>query len=142
MTAAVHAEAGTDMPDMQWWGYSREHGWVVLDRRIPCNVPGIKKDLLFLRCRDSIIFDLKRESWIPPSYRFAPNHLRDLVPPASDEAAAELESYQLRWPEFELELQREQRKTEERAESVRLHEEKAGEQAAFEKKKRGEAAKS
>ena len=121
--------------DMQWWGYSKEHGWVVLDRRIPCNVPGIKKDLLFLRCRDSIIFDLKRESWNPPSYRFAPNHLRDLAPPASDEAAAELEAYKLQWPEFVREIQRECRETEEKAEAIRLRAEKAEKQAASELKK-------
>jgi hypothetical protein len=120
---------------MQWWGYSKEHGWVVLDRRIPCNAPGIKKDLLFLRCRDSIIFDVKRESWSPPLYRFAPNYLRDLAPAASDEAAAELEAYQLQWPEFERELQRECREADERADAIRLREEKAEKQAAFELKK-------
>ena len=121
--------------DMQWWGYSKEHGWVVLDRRIPCNAPGIKKDLLFLRCRDSIIFDAKRESWNPPSYRFAPNYLRGLASPASDEAATELEAYKLQWPEFERELQRECRETEERAEAIRLRAEKAEKQAASEMKK-------
>jgi len=111
---------------MQWWGHSREHGWVVLDRRIPCNAPGIKTDLLFLRCRDTTIFGAKRESWNPPAFRFAPNYLRDLAPPASDEAAADLEGFKLRWPEFERELQRECQKTEDQAEAVRLREEKAG----------------
>jgi hypothetical protein len=68
---------------MQWWGYNKEHGWVVLDRRIPANIPGIKTDLLFVRCRDAAIFDVKRETWKPPLYRFAPNYLRDLAPPAA-----------------------------------------------------------
>jgi hypothetical protein len=126
---------------MQWWGYSKEHGWVVLDRRIPCNAPGIKKDLLFLRCRDSIIFDVKRESWNPPLYRFAPNYLRDLASPASDEAAAELEAYKLQWPEFERELQREQRETEERADAIRLREEKAEKQVAADIKREAAAEK-
>ena len=138
MTSVVPFQQETDMP-MQWWGYSKEHGWVVLDRRIPCNAPGIKKDLLFLRCRDSVIFDAKRESWIPPSYRFAPNYLSNLAPPASDEAAAELEAYKLQWPEFERELQRECRETEERAEAVRLRAEEAEKQAAYEKKKQAAA---
>ena len=120
---------------MQWWGYSKEHGWVVLDRRIPCNAPGIKKDLLFLRCRDSIIFDAKRENWKPPLYWFAPNYLRNLAHPASDEAATELEAYKLQWPEFERELQRECRETQERADAIRLREEKAEKQAASELKK-------
>ena len=121
--------------DMQWWGYSKEHGWVVLDRRIPCNAPGIKKDLLFLRCRDSIIFDAKRETWNPPLYRFAPNYLRDLAPPASDDAATELKAYKLQWPEFERELQRECRETGERADAIRLGAEKAEKQVAAEMKK-------
>jgi len=121
--------------DKQWWGYSKEHGWVVLDRRISCNAPGIKKDLLFLRCRDSVIFDAKRESWIPPAFRFAPNYLRGLAPAASEEAASELEAYKLQWPEFERELQRECREAEERADAIRLSEEKAAKQAEFELKK-------
>ena len=126
---------------MQWWGYSKEHGWVVLDRRIPSNAPGIKTDLLFLRCRDAVIFGAKRESWNPPSYRFAPNYIRDLAPPASDEAAAELEGLKLQWPEFERELQRDCRETEERAEAVRRDEVKAQKQAASEKRKQAVAAK-
>ena len=126
---------------MQWWGYNKEHGWVVLDRRIPCNVPGIKKDLLFLRCRDSNIFDVKRESWLPPLYKFAPNYLRSLTPPALDEATAELAAYQLQWPEFERELQRECRETEEREAAIRLREEKAEKQAAADLKKQAAAEK-
>ena len=126
---------------MQWWGYSKEHGWVVLDRRIPSNVPGHKTDLLFLRCRDATTFGAKRESWIAPSYRFAPNYLRDLAPELAAEAAAELEGFKLRWPEFERELQRECRETEERAEAVRLGEEKAAKLAAAEKRRQTAAAK-
>jgi hypothetical protein len=124
---------------MQWWGHSREHGWVVLDRRIPCNAPGIKTDLLFLRCRDTTIFGAKRESWNPPAFRFAPNYLRDLAPSASAEAAAELEGFKLRWPEFERELQRECQETKDQAEAVRLKEEKARKQAAAELKKQAAA---
>lgn len=104
--------------DMQWWGYNKEHGWVVLDRRIATNAPGIKKDLMFLRCRDSMTYDAKRESWNPPLYRFAPNYIRRLSPPESEEAAAELEGFKARWPEFERELQRECRETEKRSEAV------------------------
>lgn len=126
---------------MQWWGFSKEHGWVVLDRNIPCNAPGIKKDLLFLRCRDSNIFDVKREIWNPPLYQFAPNHLRNLKPPASDEAAAELEAYKLQWPEFERELKRECRETEERAAAILLRQEKAEKQAAADLKKQAAAEK-
>ena len=83
---------------MQWWGYNKEHGWVVLDRRIPCNTPGLKVDLLFLRCRDLTTFSVKRETWNAPLYTYAPNYIRDLAPPASVDAAAELEDLQGRWP--------------------------------------------
>lgn len=127
--------------DMQWWGYSKEHGWVILDRRIPSNAPGLKADLVFLRCRDATMFDAKRESWNPPLYRFAPNYVRELVPPASDEAAAELEALKSRWPEFELEIQRACREEEERAESTRVEEEKARREAAQERKRQAAAAK-
>jgi hypothetical protein len=113
---------------------------VVLDRRIPSNATGIKTDLLFLRCRDAVIFGAKRESWNPPSYRFAPNYLRDLAPPASDEAATEPEGFKLRWPEFEREIQRDCRETEERAQAVRDREEKIQKQVASDKKKHAAAA--
>ncbi len=121
--------------DTQWWGYSKEHGWVILDRGIPSNAPGLKVDLLFLRCRDAMMFGAKRESWIPPLYRFAPNYIRDLAPHASDEAAAELDALKARWPEFELEIQRVCREADERAESIRLEEEKARKETAAEKKR-------
>ena len=127
--------------NMQWWGHSKEHGWVVLDRRIPSNAPDIKTDLLFMRCRDAVIFGAKRETWIPPSYRFAPNYLRGLAPTLLEEASAELDAYKAKWPDFERELQRECRETEERAEAVRLREEKAQKLAASEKKKLAAAAK-
>ena len=104
---------------MQWWGFSKEHGWVVLDRTIPSNAPGIKTDLTFLRCRDAVIVDAKRENWKPPLYRFAPNYLRDLAPAALDEATAELEGFKQQWPEFERVLQRDGREAAERAASVK-----------------------
>lgn len=125
--------------DMQWWGYSKEHGWVVLDRRIPCNAPGLKADLLFLRCRDATMFGALRESWNPPLYRFAPNYIRELAPPASDEAAAELDALKSRWPEFEIEIQRVCREDEERAASTRVEQEKVRKQAADERKKQAAA---
>ena len=126
---------------MQWWGYSKEHGWVVLDRRIPCNTPGLKVDLLFLRCRDVTTFSVKRETWNAPLYTWAPNHISGLAPPESVEAAAELEDLKARWPEFESEIQRVQRETEERAEAVRVQEEKDRKRAASEKRKLAAAAK-
>jgi hypothetical protein len=84
----------------QWWGYNKEHGWVVLDREIACNTPGVRGNLLFLRCRDGEVFDLKWELWTTPGYQYAPNHLRSLDGESAAEAAAELESLQSRWPEL------------------------------------------
>ena len=90
----------------QWWGYSKEHGWVVLDRSIPCNAPALAVDLLFLRCRDATTFSEKRERWIPPHSRFAPNYVRDLAPPDAQAATVEFANLKLRWPEFESAIQR------------------------------------
>jgi hypothetical protein len=122
-----------------WWGYSKEHGWVVLDRSVPSNVPGRKSDLLFLRCRDATVFVEKRERWTPPAYHYAPNHIRKALD--ADAAAAEFQSFKARWPEFEHEIQRVCREADERAKAVRDEEEKARKQAAAEKKKQAGAAK-
>lgn len=123
---------GSDMGD-EWWGYSSEHGWVVLDRGMASNRPGITDDLLFYRFKDSTTFIEKRVRWNPPHYRFAPNYLRDLNGEAAAEATAELEANKARWPEAQRELQRELREAAERAEAARLAEEKqrkAAERAA------------
>ena len=126
---------------MEWWGYHKEHGWVVLDRDMPCNAPGIKLDLMFLRCRDATIFGAKRETWIPPLYRFAQNYLRDLTPAAAIEAGAEFDGFQARWPEFQSEIERHCREAEERMEASRLQEEKERKQAMADKRKQAMAAK-
>jgi len=86
---------------MQWWGHSKSHGWVVLDRSIPSNKPGPGKTLLFFRCRDSLTYIEQRKNWDVPMYRFAPNYISDLGAIESAEARAELEALKSRWPEFE-----------------------------------------
>lgn len=126
---------------MQWWGYSKEHGWVVLDRRVPSNAPGIRDDLLFLRCRDVKTVHVKRELWNPPAYRLASNYLRDQSASAVEEATADFDALKARWPEFEAEIQRVCREEEERVEAIRLAEEKAKKAAAAEKRKLAAAAK-
>jgi hypothetical protein len=138
MIKTIQDEQGMDM---QWWGYSKEHGWVVLDRRVPTNVPTLKSDLLFLRCDDATTFYAKREKWNPPAYKFAPNHLRDLAPEALEEAAAEFEALKARWPEFEQEIQRVCREEDERVKAEQVKEEKARKDAVAEKKKQTAAAK-
>ena len=128
-------------PPVQWWGYSKEHGWVVLDRTIPCNVPGLKVDLLFLRCRDAATFSEKREHWIPPRYRFAPNHIRELAPSDADAAVVELAKLKVRWPEFAREIQLVHREGQERLAATRVEEEKTRKRATAETRKSGAAAK-
>lgn len=125
----------------QWWGYSKEHGWVVLDRTVPCNAPALGVDLQFLRCRDATMFSEKRERWIPPHYRFAPNHILDLPPADADAATVELASLRVRWPEFERAIQRVHHVKEDRLEADRLEEEKARKRSAAESRKQLAAAK-
>jgi len=117
---------------MQWWGYSKEHGWVVLDRSISANRPGVKGDLLFFRCRDSTTYLAKRATWEVPAYTFAKNYLRGLSPEDSAREAAELEAFESRWPEFELEIGRQQQEAAARAEAARLEAEQRQQQRELE----------
>lgn len=126
---------------MEWWGFSNQHGWVVLDRSIPSNAPGLRDDLLFFRFKDSTTFVEKREKWNPPLYHFAPNHIRDLGPAEAAEASAELEALKAQWPAAQRELQRERREAAERAEAARVEEEKKRKAAAREAKKQAAAVK-
>ena len=125
----------------QWWGYNKDHGWVVLDRTIPSNAPGLKGDLLFFRCRDTSTYVAKRDTWRPPLYRFAPNYLMALQEPEAAMASAEYASLQGRWPEFEREIHRLHDQTGEKEEAIRLEAEKVKKAAAKEKRKKAAAAK-
>jgi len=120
---------------MQWWGYSKEHGWVVLDRSIPQNVPGIKDDLLFFSCRNTKTYLEAREKWNRPHYTYAPVYLKSLTGTEAIEAAAELESFQALWPDFEREIQRVHQEAVDRIEALRIEEEKKARQAARDRKK-------
>ena len=113
---------------------------MVLDRTIPCNAPGIRVDLLFLRCRDVKTFSEKREHWIPPRYRFAPNHILELAATDAEVAAVELAKLKVRWPEFEREIQLVHRAAQERLEATRNKEEEARKRSAAETRKRDTAA--
>jgi hypothetical protein len=125
----------------QWWGFSKEHGWVVLDRDLPCNSPGLNPNLLFFRCRDSRTFVLKRELWRLPAYQFAPNYLRELRGSAAEEAHRELDDMMLRWPEFRAELQQQYKATAEQEEQTELRELKQQTKTVAEARKAREALK-
>jgi len=64
--------------DNEWWGYSKEHGWVVLDRSISENQPGNPKNLLFVKCVDWTIYEENRDNWKPPKYIFERNYISNL----------------------------------------------------------------
>ena len=55
----------------EWWGFSSEHGWVVLDRKIATNRPGKFGKLVFLRCSDWMPYEVERGKWDRPYYTFA-----------------------------------------------------------------------
>lgn len=92
--------------DRQWWGFSKQHGWVVLDRDIPRNASRSSNELLFLRCSDSKTYLVKRELWNPPEYRYAPNHIRDQNAADVAKAQAEYDELTSRWPQMRIELHR------------------------------------
>jgi hypothetical protein len=91
-------------PVAPWWGYSKEHCWVVLDRSLSVNAPGPTLTLLFYRYRDASVYVEKRRNWNPPGYRFAPNYLSQLEPDAARFAADELEAFKGLFPEIQAQL--------------------------------------
>lgn len=86
---------------MDWWGHNEEHGWVVLDRSIPCNQPGNRGDLLFFRFCDSTTFSVARSDWNEPRYMYAPNYLRG----KSHDVVEEFESLKSEWSKLRVEMQ-------------------------------------
>lgn len=92
--------------DEQWWGYNKEHGWVVLDRSLNINKPGLKEQLFFLRCKDMTTFTAKRDTWKSPLYVYAPKHILSLVPELAADASAALDGFKARWPELQVEIGR------------------------------------
>ena len=62
----------------EWWGFSSEHGWVVLDRKIATNRPGKTGKLVFLRCSDWVRYEDEREKWDRPYYTFSERYLESL----------------------------------------------------------------
>ncbi len=120
--------------DMEWWGYSKVHGWVVLDRTVACNAPGIKVVLEFVRAKDGTVYDEQREKWVPPNYRFATNYLKDLKGDDATAAAAELDAFKAAWPEIQARIGGERQAAAAQAETRRIEHEKAQKAEAREKK--------
>ncbi|PZN83420.1 MAG: hypothetical protein DM484_04425 [Candidatus Methylumidiphilus alinenensis] len=83
-----------------WWGYSKEHGWVVLDRTLHSNKSGLIADFFFCRCNDSSTYIDKRSKWVAPHYVYASIYISSLPPSESEAAAADFQLLKARWPEF------------------------------------------
>jgi len=105
-----------------WWGYSKEHGWVVLDRTVPANKSGLIADFFFCRCRDSVTFIDKRSRWVAPHYIYASIYIGSLAPPESETAAEEYKQFKARWPEFQSEIDRQYKERE--AERLQVEQER------------------
>jgi hypothetical protein len=57
-----------------WWGFSSEHGWVVLDHDDPRNDP--EETTVYLRrCSDWEILEVNRTDWDAPEYYSSMSHL-------------------------------------------------------------------
>ncbi len=124
----------------QWWGFSTEHGWVVMDRDIPGNASGLRGDLLFFRCRDGKVFFVKREQWNRPAYQYAPNYVSARPPSMAAGAGVELEALMERWPEFQLEIRRQHKEfTDEREAEAGAEAKRAKSKAETTKKQRAVA---
>jgi hypothetical protein len=120
---------------MDWWGYSKEHGWVVMDRSVETKSTGPNEQLEFFRFRDEAKFLEMRKNWNPPAYIFAPNYIRALPPEQATEAEAALADAKARWPELQRALHQETLDAAAKAEAERVAAELAQKKAAREKKK-------
>ncbi|HTD89257.1 MAG TPA: hypothetical protein VK663_01235 [Burkholderiales bacterium] len=120
---------------MDWWGYSKEHGWVVLDRSTDAKATGPNELLEFFRFRDSTTFVETRKNWNPPLYSFAPNYIRDLPPAETAAAEAALADAKARWPELQRQLHQQKSDADAKVEAERVALELQQKKAAREKKK-------
>src|SRR5687767_5904569 len=120
---------------MEWWGYSKEHGWVVLDRSDDTKSTGANQLLEFFRFRDDTAFVDMRKNWNPPLYSFAPNYIRDLPPQEAAAADAALADAKSRWPELQRQLRQQKIDADVKAEAERVAQELQQKKAARERKK-------
>jgi hypothetical protein len=120
---------------MEWWGHSKEHGWVVLDRTTEGKASGPNQVLSFFRFRDSVSFEDTRKNWVPPLYVYAPNYIGALPPEASAAATVEWDDCKSRWPELQRQILQKRLDAEAQAESERVARELQEKKAAREKKK-------
>ncbi|MFZ4704326.1 MAG: hypothetical protein ACOYMG_30150 [Candidatus Methylumidiphilus sp.] len=104
-----------------WWGYSKVHGWVVMDRSLPGNKSGLCDNFFFCRCNDASTFVDKRSKWVAPNYVYASKYISSLNAPESEVASAEFLQFKARWPEFHAAINQQYKEMEE-AKLQREHE--------------------
>jgi hypothetical protein len=63
--------------DLLWWGYSVEHGWVMLDRK--WNGIG-NAELWLIRCSDGYIYSEIKSRWNSKSYYLGAEYVIDSAP--------------------------------------------------------------
>lgn len=74
--------------DELWFGFSREHGWVILDRTWPGNRPGDRTGLAFVKCSDWTIVEIPFLQWDEPAFTFV-----DRLPDADRPSARKQTEY-------------------------------------------------
>ena len=74
----------SNAPIDEWWGYSFQHGWVLLDRNISNNKTN---NLIFLRCIDWQHYTDTRENWGNTKLYNGANYFINSLPSDKKEAA-------------------------------------------------------
>ena len=75
----------------EWWGFSIQHGWVILDRNIPNNKTN---NLVFLRCLDWQHYADTKQNWNNTKlYNGANYYIKSLPNEKKELAIAELEKF-------------------------------------------------
>lgn len=120
------------MPDEEWWGYSQNYGWVVLDRSNPANqlAKSAYHPLTFVRCDDWSEFTELKIKWEAPHFLYAPLYIRRLRGSSVRDAKYHLQALKDEWPQQKHRLKHQRldiirRKTLEAAHACKQQEEAA-----------------
>jgi len=72
-----------------WWGFSKEHCWVFLDRTLDINTPGYKKTHMFVICATRKCISISYDDW-DMFATFAPTYLSELSEDLRENKSIEL----------------------------------------------------
>lgn len=87
-----------------WWGYSKIHGFIVLDRSVTINKPGFPGDRIFIRCKDTEFIKIDLSDLKPPNFIHAPNFFKTLHASEKKDFEIEFTSYINRWDEYKAKI--------------------------------------